>query len=1209
MPSARHTPEEPAERSQPIPAESSSVRSVAQLVAGRYRLQETLGRGGMGEVFRALDGGTGRTVALKLLRSPTGEARALFQREFQTLAKLAHPCVIAVYDHGSDDTGQLYYTMELLSGRDLRAAAPLSWQDVCKVLREVATSLALLHSQRLVHRDVNPRNVHLSDAGHAKLLDFGALADFGLPSERVGTPGCIAPEALRREPLDARTDLYSLGVVAYWSLTGRLPYAIHSFETAEAGWQTAPAAPSQYVRDLPPGFDDLLLSLLSVEPLGRPASAADLIDRLGAIAALDEEPLWSIAESHVASSALVARERELTKLDELLRTAHARHGTLLSVVGARGSGKSRLLRELTIRAQLAGFACVALSARALRSPEDLTLAMVRGLLESTPREARASRIANHSGLAELLAGSGLELPVTAAPRPARDHYEHERALRLSLELARLVGDIANQRALLITLDDADLLAPSAACLLPILAQTALGRTLLVAVTRGSAEATPAVEQLVYLGEVMPIGDLDDGAVQQLVELTFGDVPNRTRVARWLSLASRGNPGRLRVALLELLNRRVIRYGGGAWLLPNDLSDQPLPSDLGTLASAELGALSPAARALLDCLALHPGPLDERLCTTAVGDGAKALEELEQARLVQCAAGSVRLAHGSGSELLTRLAPAERREVHRAIAAAAQKLFGRELDCIARGAVEALSVAELVLGIGAGLHLLHAGEERRGQRLLRNGAVELTVRGEGLIAAAPALEKAVALLRGRGVATSEYTGMMVALALAGTYADWRLSHRYADDVLASLCNVAGLRWAQRLAPLLGKRAALYASLGTAFVLFHVMPSRRLVDSFRLVLLGLIGIGTGAISVATVLQDPARARALLSRLTPLGYFPRLHPARELYGYLVALSEHAHGRYAEARELALAALAYTRSKAASRSLPERARLQLEGGVLILLGQLDACRADGVPRQTIEDIRRIETSTSRQTYSATLMTYHANRGERDSYVRWRERTDRLAAEEGSTWRNDVQVPRMLWSTHMMCEDVLTLKRDMEQLRRLAAQIPTVARLRDVLSACYLCERGMAKEALEQYEPTLRAALEETGLRALQQLSAYARILRKAGRAAEAVEICERVLSRLSREERGLTSLTFLAELELPLSLTTLGEYERAKRHLTALLLAHAEHDNPLLHGLIHGACADLALREGDRPAFDLHAQAMQDWLRKTQHPALFAQYHRLCE
>ena len=221
----------------PHPADASTT--------GRYRIEQMLGQGGMGAVYAALDTATGQRVAFKrLTASASGANAALFEREYRTLASLRHPCIVEVYEYGSDAHG-LYYTMELLEGADLSKLSPMPWRAVCACLRDVASILGVLHARRLVHRDLSPRNLWRTPDGRLKLLDFGALTPFGTAREVVGTPPFIAPEALAGQPLDARTDLFALGALGYWLVTG-----VHAFSTSSLGelarlHRRAPAAPHE----------------------------------------------------------------------------------------------------------------------------------------------------------------------------------------------------------------------------------------------------------------------------------------------------------------------------------------------------------------------------------------------------------------------------------------------------------------------------------------------------------------------------------------------------------------------------------------------------------------------------------------------------------------------------------------------------------------------------------------------------------------------------------------------------------------------------------------------------------------------------------------------------------------------------------------------------------------------------------------------------
>ena len=146
----------------------------------RYEQLQQLGAGGMGVVYRVFDRLTGEVRALKRMKLGRQAARSVlaFEREYQTLASLDHPRIIRVFDYSVDEQGP-YYTMELLEGSDMQSAAPLPLKQACACLRDVATSLALLHARGLIHRDISPGNVRMTADGRCKLLDFGALSAIG----------------------------------------------------------------------------------------------------------------------------------------------------------------------------------------------------------------------------------------------------------------------------------------------------------------------------------------------------------------------------------------------------------------------------------------------------------------------------------------------------------------------------------------------------------------------------------------------------------------------------------------------------------------------------------------------------------------------------------------------------------------------------------------------------------------------------------------------------------------------------------------------------------------------------------------------------------------------------------------------------------------------------------------------------------------------
>src|SRR5262245_43122847 len=160
------------------PASAPIELRLASLATDRFEVIRKLGAGGMATVYEVHDRSTGRRLALKRLNADSDEKRhrrvlELFEREFYTPSQIPHPRVVEAYDYGIDDQGP-YYTMELLDGGELQALAPLPFADACRIACDLCSALSLLHSRRLVYRDLNPRNVHCTRDGFAKLIDFGA---------------------------------------------------------------------------------------------------------------------------------------------------------------------------------------------------------------------------------------------------------------------------------------------------------------------------------------------------------------------------------------------------------------------------------------------------------------------------------------------------------------------------------------------------------------------------------------------------------------------------------------------------------------------------------------------------------------------------------------------------------------------------------------------------------------------------------------------------------------------------------------------------------------------------------------------------------------------------------------------------------------------------------------------------------------------------
>jgi len=313
-----------------VPEEGRPALADPHKLIGRtvshYEVVGLLGAGGMGILYKAVDTQLSRTVALKFLPpqwSLDGAFKARFEREARAVAALDHPNVCAIHEIGETDEGQLFIAMAFYDGETVRekiARGSLAVDEAMELAAQAASGLAAAHRAGLVHRDIKPANLMVTEEGVLKILDFGlakteetALTESGMV---LGTPAYMSPEQTRGEGVDARTDLWSLGVVLYEMLTAQRPFGGKDMAVFHAILHEEPRPPGELRADLPSEMEEMVLRLLSKDPEARyagaellseelAASASALTGAMGLLREIHRRSLWRVLGIYVVGSWLV----------------------------------------------------------------------------------------------------------------------------------------------------------------------------------------------------------------------------------------------------------------------------------------------------------------------------------------------------------------------------------------------------------------------------------------------------------------------------------------------------------------------------------------------------------------------------------------------------------------------------------------------------------------------------------------------------------------------------------------------------------------------------------------------------------------------------------------------------------------------------------------------------------------------------------------
>ncbi len=576
----------------------SSLRQ-GSVVNERYRIVDSLGKGGMGQVFLAEDLWSSKLpVALKKLRNDRLDRNqvASLRAEFLTVAHLAHPNLVQPYDFGRDwEDGDFFFTSEFVDGEHIDAGlGAYDTKNLCEALAQACRALDFLHNHGLVHGDIKPENMLIqaeSTGGAARssiangpfrirLIDFGlTVRERGFIGKKIlGTAYYIAPEAILGSMLDRRTDLYSLGVVFYRLATGHLPFkGTTNLEILKGHLERQPPLPHERNPQVPPPFSNLIMRLMSKKPSHRPASGAEVLAALAEIAGTQfpiETP--ASAQAYLRSNPLVGRGREVHALETLaergLGLARAPEEaasavaavdnalvpagkfSIIALEGAQGFGKERLLRELTLFAQTRG-----------------------ALVCSIGPERAAEELATRMGI---------------APNPAT-------------VLERL-GELSRKQPLLLLCRDFEGAREDAAAFVRALSQKVKAAPrkyrVLTCLSVSTDRRSPALSQLLLLEDIkqqlasVRLEPFSHVELRELVETAFGEHRFAPTFVEQVAFESEGSPGAAMAIIAALMaDGKLVRTPEGWTATFASLADVVLPSTGRRHLEDKIRELDPLAR--------------------------------------------------------------------------------------------------------------------------------------------------------------------------------------------------------------------------------------------------------------------------------------------------------------------------------------------------------------------------------------------------------------------------------------------------------------------------------------------------------------------------------------------------------------------------------------------------------------------------------------
>ena len=676
-----------------------------EVLNDRYRLDEELGKGGTGTVFRAHDPELNRDVSVKVLTNLGlgTDGRARLQQEAQSIARLNHPNIVAVYDVGELDEVP-FIVMEYVEGSDLHRRAPDVLAEIVNIARQVSLALQHAHEAGVIHRDLKPENVLVQPDGVAKLVDFGiarsVTSRMTSEGQIVGTVYYLAPELALGQDYDGRADLYALGVMLYELSVGSLPFEQGDPLTIVSQHINAPPIPPRARNpEISPRLEALILQLMAKDPNERAASAAAVVE------VLDDPDLLDLAAvtdqemavlGRIARGRFVGRKKELKQARTIWMQAMVGAGQTLLISGEPGIGKSSITRELATQAEISGGkALIGESYAEGGAPYSPFSQILRRMLPEASQ--------NGSEMSEFVIADLISLTPELRPNypdlpeiPALDPESEQR--RLFESMATLLSSLSEQSPILIVLEDVHWADSGSLAMLRYLARRMKDHPIMLVATYREVElddTLPLQEMLVELNRErvasrLKLNRFGKDETRELLSTIFQEDVS-LEFTEGIYNETEGNPFFIEEVCKSLVEEGTLYFEDGEWHRPDDMADLDIPQSVRVAIQSRLSKLPDENLDSLRTAAILGREFDfETLAAASDLDEDTLIDILEKAEHTQLIdeisgdrGGTFRFAHALiGSTLEEGLSGLRRRRMHHQVAEVIEELRPDDYESLA-----------------------------------------------------------------------------------------------------------------------------------------------------------------------------------------------------------------------------------------------------------------------------------------------------------------------------------------------------------------------------------------------------------------------------------------------------------------------------------------------------------------------------------------------